>query len=261
MLADLVQVVRDWRPTGDGTTGEDVPGLEHYGLELYLGPGLDQSGISGVRLPPQTQSCGLGSGGPWSSAVMNCRMRLGGSNGGPGKRGRAPTGSVPRRVQRPPGGASPARNCGPSGAGTWTAASPATTCPTLPRAQPWRLWPMGGSRWRIETSSRLSRVTWGWTNTETRSWAGWHHHIAMACWVSVPGACSRTGGKKMPRITGHRCTGWCGDAAPGAVRARSIAVVAGGYAATQRTGSPFPRETPLHPPRKQDGAATLNPSL
>ena len=24
---------------------------------------------------------------------------------------------------------------------------------------------------------------------------------------------------------------------------------------------PFPRETPLHPPRKQDGAATLNPSL
>ena len=52
-----------------------------------------------------------------------------------------------------------------------------------------------------------------------------------------------------------------GDAAPGAVRARSIAVVAGGYAATQRTGSPFPRETPLHPPRKQDGAATLNPSL
>ncbi len=27
---------------------------------------------------PANPSCGLGSGGPWSSAVMNCRMRLGG---------------------------------------------------------------------------------------------------------------------------------------------------------------------------------------
>ena len=46
----------------------------HYGLAL--GPGLDQSGISGVRPPPQTQAAAWA--GPWSSAVMNCRMRLGG---------------------------------------------------------------------------------------------------------------------------------------------------------------------------------------
>ena len=64
-------------PGGTGGPGDalvlDVPG----GFGLALGPGLDQSGISGVRPPPQTQG-GLGSGGPWSSAVMNCRMRLGG---------------------------------------------------------------------------------------------------------------------------------------------------------------------------------------
>ena len=59
----------------------------------------------------------------------------------------------------------------PSGAGTWTAASPATTCPTLPRAQPWRLWPTlgpGGAK----RSSRLRRVTWGWTNTRPAAGQG-----------------------------------------------------------------------------------------
>ena len=74
---------------------------------------------------------------------------------------------------RPPGGASPARNCGPSGAGTWTAASPATTCPTLPRAQPWRLWPTWvGPDGALKRSSRLRRVTWGWTNTRPAAGQG-----------------------------------------------------------------------------------------
>ena len=74
---------------------------------------------------------------------------------------------------RPPGGASPARNCGPSGAGTWTAASPATTCPTLPRAQPWRLWPTWvGPGGALKRSSRLRRVTWGWTNTRPAAGQG-----------------------------------------------------------------------------------------
>ena len=38
----------------------------------------------------------------------------------------------------PPVGASLAKSIGPSFARTWTAASPATTCPTLPRTQLWR---------------------------------------------------------------------------------------------------------------------------
>ena len=63
------------QPTCQGGTGE-CPGDalragrsgRHYGLAL--GPGLDQSGIArrDVRPPPANPSCGLGSGGPWSSA-------------------------------------------------------------------------------------------------------------------------------------------------------------------------------------------------
>ena len=58
---------------------------------------------------------------------------------------------------------------------------------------------VGGSRWPIEKgrSSRRKQGDVGLDEYETRcSWAGWHHHIAMCLW-----ACSRIGGKKMPRIT------------------------------------------------------------
>ena len=122
---------------------------------------------------------------------------------------------------------------------------------------------VGGSRWRIETEFETEKGDVGLDEYETRSWAGWHHHIAM-CLLGGAFLLSLQqdwGGKDAPDHEATGVPGGAGDAAPGAVRARSIAVVAGGYAATQRTGSPFPRETPLHPPRKQDGAATLNPSL
>ena len=89
-----------------------------------------------------------------------------------GSQGRAPTGSVPSGCG-PPGGASPARSCGPSGAGTWTAASLATTCPTLLRTQPWRLWPTWvGPGGALKRSSRLRRATLGWTNTRPAAGQG-----------------------------------------------------------------------------------------
>ena len=122
---------------------------------------------------------------------------------------------------------------------------------------------VGGSRWRIETEFETEKGDVGLDEYETRSWAGWHHHIAM-CLLGGAFLLSLQqdwGEKDAPDHEATGVPGGAGDAAPGAVRARSIAVVAGGYAATQRTGSPFPRETPLHPPRKQDGAATFNPSL
>ena len=122
---------------------------------------------------------------------------------------------------------------------------------------------VGGSRWRIETEFETEKGDVGLDEYETRSWAGWHHHIAM-CLLGGAFLLSLQqdwGEKDAPDHEAAGVPGGAGDAAPGAVRARSIAVVAGGYAAAQRTGSPFPRETPLHPPRKQDGAATLNPSL
>ncbi len=57
-----------------------------------------------------------------------------------GSQGPAATGSAPSGCGQPAGG-SPARSTGPSIAGIWTAASPATTCPTLRRIPHWRPWP------------------------------------------------------------------------------------------------------------------------
>ena len=38
---------------------------------------------------------------------------------------------------------------------------------------------VGGSRWRIETEFETEKGDVGLAEYETRSWAGWHHHIAM----------------------------------------------------------------------------------
>ena len=69
---------------------------------------------------------------------------------------------------------------------------------------------MGGSRWRIETEFETDKGDVGLDEYETRSWAGWHHHIAMcllgerSCW-----ACSRTGREDAPY---HPSTGVPGGA-------------------------------------------------
>ena len=66
---------------------------------------------------------------------------------------------------------------------------------------------VGGSRWRIETEFETEKGDVGLDEYETRSWAGWHHHIAMCLlggafllslqqdWGSHPFP------QKMPRIT------------------------------------------------------------
>ncbi len=38
---------------------------------------------------------------------------------------------------------------------------------------------MGGSGWLIETEFGTDKSDVGLDEYETRSWAGWHHHIAM----------------------------------------------------------------------------------
>ena len=38
---------------------------------------------------------------------------------------------------------------------------------------------VGGSRWPIETEFETEKGDVGLDEYETRSWAGWHHHIAM----------------------------------------------------------------------------------
>ena len=58
---------------------------------------------------------------------------------------------------------------------------------------------VGGSRWRIETEFETEKGDVGLDEYETRSWAGWHHHIACACWAERScWTCSRLGGKDAP---------------------------------------------------------------
>ena len=122
---------------------------------------------------------------------------------------------------------------------------------------------VGGSRWRIETEFQTEKGDVGLDEYETRSWAGWHHHIAM-CLLGgafLLGLPQDWGEKDAPDHPSPSVLGGAGDAAPGTVRTGGVAAVAGGYAAAQRAGAPLPRKTPLRPPQRQDGAATLKPSL
>ena len=41
---------------------------------------------------------------------------------------------------------------------------------------------VGGSRWPIETEFETEKSDVGLDEYETRTWAGWHHHITLACW-------------------------------------------------------------------------------
>ena len=38
---------------------------------------------------------------------------------------------------------------------------------------------VGGSRWRIETEFETEKSDVGLDECETRTWAGWHHHVAL----------------------------------------------------------------------------------
>ena len=62
---------------------------------------------------------------------------------------------------------------------------------------------VGGSRWRIETEFETEKGDVGLDEYETRTWAGWHHHIAM-CLLGgaiLLGLQQDWGGGEMPRIT------------------------------------------------------------
>ena len=80
---------------------------------------------------------------------------------------------------------------------------PATTFPTLPEDTPLEtLAYVGGSRWRIETEFETVKSDVGMDEYETRTWAGWHHHVAL-CLLGGAFLLSlqQAWGKKMPLIT------------------------------------------------------------
>ena len=61
---------------------------------------------------------------------------------------------------------------------------------------------VGGSRWRIETEFETEKSDVGLDEHETRTWAGWHHHVAL-CLLGGAFLLSlqQAWGGKMPRIT------------------------------------------------------------
>ena len=69
---------------------------------------------------------------------------------------------------------------------------------------------VGASRWRIETEFETEKSDVGLDEYETRTWAGWHHHIAMCL---LAGAFLLTlqqdWGKRCPKSLVPRYTEWC----------------------------------------------------
>ena len=80
---------------------------------------------------------------------------------------------------------------------------------------------VGGSRWRIETEFETEKGDMGMDEYETRTWAGWHHHVALcllggAFLLSLQQA---WGEKDDPDHSSPGVPGSAGDAAQGTVRA------------------------------------------
>ena len=62
---------------------------------------------------------------------------------------------------------------------------------------------VGGSRWRIETEFETEKSDVGLDEYETRTWAGWHHHITMCLLAGAflyanPDPATGLGGKRCP---------------------------------------------------------------
>ena len=80
---------------------------------------------------------------------------------------------------------------------------------------------VGGSRWPIETEFETEKSDVGLDEYETRTWAGWHHHITL-CLLAGAFLLSLQqdwGGKDAPDHAPPGVPGGAGDVAPGAVRA------------------------------------------
>ena len=80
---------------------------------------------------------------------------------------------------------------------------------------------VGGSRWRIETEFETEKSDVGLDEYETRTWAGWHHHVAL-CLLSgafLLGLQQAWGEKDAPNHEAAGVPGGAGNAATGTVRA------------------------------------------
>ena len=105
---------------------------------------------------------------------------------------------------------------------------------------------VGGSRWRIETEFETGKNDVGMDEYETRTWPGWHHHIAMcllanAFLLSLQQA---WGEKDAPDHAPAGVSGRARDPTPGMVRAGRADALAAGGSGAQRECETRPSETP-----------------
>ena len=164
------------------------------------------------------------SGGPWRSAALNCR--------------RVPGGRLRwRRDQGPRSYLFSAQRVRPSsrrkpGEVHWAVyrrnldgSEPRYYLSNAPEDTPLEtLAYVGGSRWRIETEFETEKSDVGLDEYETRTWAGWHHHVALcllggAFLLSLQQA---WGEKDAPDHEAAGLPGGAGDAAPGTVQPEEL---------------------------------------
>ena len=60
---------------------------------------------------------------------------------------------------------------------------------------------VGGSRWRIETEFETEKSDVGLDEYETRTWAGWHRHVALCLLGGAFLLSLQQDGGKLPRVT------------------------------------------------------------
>ena len=188
---------------------------------LATGTGLEQAGLPGIRASPPAQTAQWAApehGGAQSGAG---RGRVVGDYGGGGSAGAA---SLP--VQRPAGKGNPEPEARGGGLGRLPpeldGSEPRYYLSNAPEDTPLEtLAYVGGSRWRVETEFETENSDVELDEYETRTWAGWHHHVALcllggAFLLSLQQA---WGEKDAPDHETAGLPSGSGDSAPGAVRA------------------------------------------
>ena len=137
------------------------------GMQYVLAAGtcLEQAGLLGVRAPPPAQTAQRTAPDHGGAQLRwRCRRSRGGRlrwRRGPRDRkpGEIHLGNLPPEFGRQRAPLLPVQR--PEG----------TPLETLAHVE--------GSRWRIETEFETEKSDIGLDEYETRSWAGWHHHVAL----------------------------------------------------------------------------------
>ena len=117
---------------------------------------------------------------------------------------------------------------------------------------------VGDSRWRVETEK--SDV--GLDEYETRTWPGWHHHVAL-CLLAGAFLLSLQqdwGGERCPGSPAPKSTGWCGKCCPGNGSGR-MSCCGGWRRRKNATNGPDAPTPSAAPPFAHPGTPLLEPSL